>query len=214
VTTRRFAVLGTAAAVCGLAAGPAAAQAQEQGAYFGADLAIVASVLEYRLVPGGSTVQESYQTAHLRLRGGYRFTRMFAIEAQYMGAGDDTQPDPNAVHYKMTTGPIAALYGRINVPLGQQAGLYGLLGIASVESEYRSVSPAGPSDSDKVKKLSFGAGLEVILSPNLRASADLIFYRHGDADFPSYFGSVGSKTTDPTPKQTVTALGFGMSYLF
>jgi len=207
VTTRKFAVLGTAAAVCGLAAGPAAAQAQEQGAYFGADLAIVASVLEYRLVPGGSTVQESYQTAHLRLRGGYRFTKMFAIEAQYMGAGDDTQPDPNAVHFKMTTGPIAALYGRINVPLGQQAGLYGLLGIASVESEYRSVSPAGPSDSDKVKKLSFGAGLEVILSPNLRASADLIFYRHGGVDYPTYFSG-------DDPQQTVAALGFGLSYLF
>lgn len=207
MTTRKFAVLGTAAAVCALAAGPAAAQASEQGAYFGADVAIVSSVLEYRLVSGGSTVQESYQTAHLRLRGGYRFTKMFAIEAQFMGAGDDTQPDPNAVSFKMTTGPVAALYGRINVPLGEQAGLYGLLGVASVETEYQSMSPVGPADSDKVKKLSFGAGLEVILSPNLRASADLIFYRHGSVNYPSYFSG-------DDPQQTVAALGFGLSYLF
>lgn len=207
MTTRRFAALGTAAAVCALAAGPAAAQASEQGVYFGADVAIVSSVLEYRLVSGGSTVQESYQTAHLRVRGGYRFTRMFAIEAQFLGGSDDTQPDPYADDFKMTTGPIAALYGRINVPLGQQAGLYGLLGIASVETEYRAVSPAGPADSDKVRKLSFGAGLEVILTPNLRASADLIFYRHGNASYPDYFAG-----DDPT--HTVTALGFGMSYLF
>jgi len=203
----RFAALGTAAAACALAAGTAAAQAPEQGAYFGADVAIVSSVLEYRLVSGGSTVQESYQTAHLRLRGGYRFTKMFAIEAQFLSGSDDTQPDPFADSYKMTTGPIAALYGRINVPLGQQAGLYGLLGIASVETEYQGISPAGPADNEKVRKLSFGAGLEVNLTPNLRASADLTFYRHGNASYPSYFSG-------DDPDHTVTALGFGLSYLF
>lgn len=205
--TTRFAALGTAAALCALAAGPAAAQPPEQGAYIGADVAIVSSVLEYRLVSGGSTVQESYQTAHLRLRGGYRFTRMFAIEAQFLGGSDDTQPDPSAISYKMTTGPIAALYGRINVPLGEQAGLYGLLGIASVKTEYQQMSPVGPADGDKVKKLSFGAGLEVIMTPNLHASADLIFYRHGNASYPSYFSG-------DEPTHTVTALGFGLSYLF
>jgi opacity protein-like surface antigen len=199
--------LGTAAAVCALAAVPAAAQVQEQGAYFGADVAIVSSVLEYRLVSGGSPVQESYQTAHLRLRGGYRITRMFAIEAQFLNGSDDTQPDPFANSFRMSTGPIAGLFGRVDFPLGQQAGLYGLLGIASVETEYQAISLGGAADKEKSRKLAFGAGVDMILAPHVRASADLTFYRHGNADYPTYFPG-------ESPDHTVTALGFGLSYLF
>lgn len=205
---RTCAALGTAALACALGATPAAAQSSAQGVYLGADVAIVSSTLEYRLVSGGSPVQEIYQTAHLRLRGGYRFTRMFAVEVQVLGESDDTEPDPFADSFKMTVGPIVGLYGRVNFPLGEQAGIYGLAGLASVETKYQGVSPSGPTDKDSVTKVSFGGGLEIKLSPNLRASADLMFYRYGGVDYPNYaFGS-------ESPKQTVSALGFGLSYLF
>lgn len=205
---RMRAALGTAALACAIGATPATAQSSDQGVYLGADVAIVSSTLEYRLVSGGSPVQEIYQTAHLRLRGGYRFTRMLAVEVQVLGESDDTEPDPFADSFRMTTGPILGLYGRVNFPLGEQAGIYGLAGLASVETKYQGISPAGPADSDTVTKFSFGGGIEVKLSPNLRASADLMFYRYGGVDYSSYnFGS-------ESPKQSVSALGFGLSYLF
>lgn len=203
----KCAALGTAAVACALAATSAAAQSSDQGVYLGADIAIVSSTLEYRLVPGASPVQEIYQTAHLRLRGGYRFTRMLAVEVQLLNQADDTEPDPQANTFTMTTGPIVGLYGRVNFPLGEQAGIYGLAGVATVKTKYQGIAPAGPENSDKVTKFSFGGGLDIKLSPNLRAGVDLTFYRYGDADYATYYPG-------DRPGQTVSAIGFGLSYLF
>jgi opacity protein-like surface antigen len=132
---------------------------------------------------------------------------MVAVEAQFITANDATEPDPFANSFKMTTGPIAALYGRISVPLSDQVGVYGMVGLAQTKTEYQAMSPPGPANSDKATRLSFGLGIDVKLTEQLRASADLMFYRHGDVEYPAYF-------TGGSPKQNVSALGFGLNYRF
>lgn len=193
-----------AALGCAFAAAPAAAQERSPGAYVGIDIALLSTTLEYETnLPG--THQEPYGTGHLRLRAGYRITSMFALEAQAIGRRDDSLTDRAGVPATMTTGPIGGLYGRIDLPIGQYAGMYALAGIASVRTEYRS-APNLPFDEDKRRSLSFGAGLEVIITPHLRGSVDLMVYRAGEAKFPRYFAE--------NPDITVAGLGFGLNYSF
>lgn len=180
--------------------------AAQSGAYLGADIAVLGNTLEYHLCPSCGKVQESYSSTHLRLRAGYRFTSQWAIEAHVVSGSDDTQVDPYGNTFRMTTGPIVGVFGRVNLPLGQQAGIYGLLGVSSVQTKYK-MMPNGTEDSQKSTKVGFGGGLEVYLAERLRASADFMMYMAGDASYPSYFGG-------EQPKQAIGGFSFGLTYYF
>lgn len=182
----------------------AAAPARAEGGYVGVDLVALVNKLTYSI--GGSSYDETYSGGHLRLKGGYRFTDMFAIEGQLLSGSSDTQNDPFGNPYKMTTGPIAGLYGRLDIPLGETAGLYGLLGVASTSTEYQTQVGGAPIDKNKGASLSFGFGLQVRFTEHVAGTIDLMWYKIGTASYPSYFSG--------NPDQVVGGFGAGLTYSF
>ena len=181
-----------------------AGSAHAQGAYAGADLVAVVNKLSYSMF--GNDYEETYGTGHLRLRAGYRVNESFAIEAHLLGANSNTGNDPFGTPFKMTTGPIAGIYGRLDLPVGQSSTFYGLLGLASVATKYQRVTPAGTEDSDTNAGLSLGFGFGIGLAERMKLNIDYMLYRAGSANYPHYF--VGN------PDQAVAGLGIGLSYQF
>jgi opacity protein-like surface antigen len=185
-----------------------AAPARAQGAYGGIDFVSLTNKVSG--TSGGVDQAETYRSINVRMKGGYDFTDMFGVELQILSFGlSDTQRDASGTSYKMTTGPIAGVYGRIELPVGNSAGLYGLLGIATVTTEYYQTpqfSVPGPKNRDTHSGISFGLGLEVRFNQHLIGSLDWMYYRIGTASYPAYF-------TDK-PDQVIGGLGVGVTFLF
>jgi opacity protein-like surface antigen len=184
------------------------APASAQGAYVGIDF-----VNLNNKVTGTTSGVEQAKTFHsinVRLKAGYDFTDMFGVELQALSFGlSDTQRDASGTSYKMTTGPVAGVYGRIEFPLGNSAGIYGLLGIATVTTEYSQTpqfSVSGPRNRDTHSGLSFGLGMEVRINDHLIGTLDWMYYRIGTASYPAYY-------TDK-PDQVIGGLGAGVTFLF
>jgi len=185
----------------------ATAPANAQGAYAGVDLVTLMNKVSG--TTGGVQHDETYSTGHLRLKGGYHFTEMFGIEVQLISGNRQTKNDSSGTTFRMTTGPISGVYGRIEIPLGDSAGLYGLLGIASVSTEYYrkpTLGAWGPVNRDEHRGLSFGFGLDVRLAERVLGSVDFMVYRVGSASYPAYF-------TDK-PDQVIRGIGGGLTLLF
>lgn len=182
-----------------------AGSARAQSAYLGADLVVLVNKLSYSIL--GNTYDETYGTGHLRLRAGFRVNENFAIEGHVLGANSNTSNDPFGTPYKMTTGPIAGVYGRLDLPVGEMSSFYGLIGVASVSTKYqRATATVGPEDTDKNTGLSLGFGFGIGLTESLKLNLDYMLYRIGTASYPHYFTG--------TPDQVVGGLGAGLSYQF
>ena len=133
-----IAVLGIAAATLGL---PAAAQTTSPGFYVGANIG------QSKLKDGCSGCDDK-DTAW-RFLGGYQLNSNFAAELGYTNLGEFGATKVNA----------RELVGVGLFPLGNQFGIYGKLG------GHHSEVKGGGSESGN--GLTYGAGLQYDLSPNL-----------------------------------------------
>lgn len=92
----------------------------------------------------------------LRLNGGFKFNDYFAVEGHVAGGGSDGPAELDS---------LVGAYAKGIVPISQEFRLYGLLGGTEVDL-------GGDSDNG----VSYGAGAEFDMSPNLSVGADLMRY--------------------------------------
>ncbi|QJQ96145.1 MULTISPECIES: porin family protein [Halomonadaceae] len=92
----------------------------------------------------------------LRLRGGAQFNDYFALEGHVGGGGSD---GPAELEY------LVGAYAKGILPIADEVRLYGLAGLTEVDF-----------DIDRTSGLSYGAGAEFDLTPNLALGADYMRY--------------------------------------
>jgi len=201
-------IAAIAAATCAAIAAPA--QAQETGSYVGLSLgrstlhideaannaALNAEGIGHR----GFTSDE--QDSAWKIYGGYRFNRHFAIEGGLLSLGAfststvltslngvPVTPGTLSVTGKTKEGIHAAGLGIL--PIGEQAHVFGRLGVYSIKSEGEAVAsgPAGTfsmSSSDRTSDLILGLGAGYEFTKNFGVRAEWERYKdtlgQGDVD--------------------------------
>jgi OOP family OmpA-OmpF porin len=135
------AMLGAAAMLISFGA---AAQARDVGFYAGASI-------------GSADLGPDDDTA-VKVFGGYQINRTFAAEFGYTDLGDV------AVVGQTAKANAWELVGLAKFPVGNRVSLYGLLGLAKVESES---SVLGVRSSDDSTDLTIGFGGQYDFSPQL-----------------------------------------------
>lgn len=182
--------------------------ARAQGAYTGMDVVRLTSKVSG--TTGGVDQVETSSSNHLRIKAGYDFSDMFGIEFQLIPINFSSfLRDTSGTPYNIKTGPIVGVYGRVEFPVGSSAGFYGLLGIATVRTDYSRTNQfgfSGGGNSDSHNGFSFGLGLEVRLSERLIGSLDWMYYHIGSASYPTYFTG--------NPLQVTGGLGIGLTKLY
>ncbi|WNK20486.1 porin family protein [Halomonas piscis] len=143
-----LATLTAAVLAAGLATTAQAQQRAQATPYVGAD------AMFWKLNPDHHS---SRNDVGLRVNGGMKFNEFFALEGQLGTGGSDGYAD---LDY------LAGIYAKGILPVTPQARLYGMVGGSRVNADY------GGSDSD----VSYGAGAEMDIAPNLALGADYMRY--------------------------------------
>lgn len=152
--------------------------AADRGWYLGADAVQLTTTIDY-----GST--ETYTTRHARFKVGYEALDFLSVEGRVMTAGHDTDIDFLGGLYRFDTGPIFGLYARPRTNFGN-ANVYGILGLTAMNTKYRGVNPAGPTDSSFVLLPTVGVGGTFRIAGGLFFDVEAQAYV-GTADYNNYF---------------------------
>ena len=146
--------------------------------YLGAGFAQMQTTLDY---PGGS---EDYTTQHVRVNGGYAFTKHIAIEARLTSSGDDTDIDLFGARYKWQTGTVVSFYAKPMMQIGK-FDLYALVGLSLLDTTYELVA-FGIKDTETVLTFDAGVGGQYNFNRNFGVSVEAKAYT-GTADYPTFF---------------------------
>lgn len=152
--------------------------AADRGWYLGADAVQLTTTIDY-----GST--ETYTTRHARFKAGYEALDFLSVEGRVMTAGHDTDIDFLGGLYRFDTGPIFGIYARPRTNFGN-ANVYGILGLTAMNTKYRGVNPAGPTDSSFVLLPTVGVGGTFRIAGGLFFDVEAQAYV-GTADYNNYF---------------------------
>ena len=168
--------------------------------YAGGDLAGVASDMRFA---SGETA--TFETAHLRLKGGFEFTDWLAVEAQVLSPADDDQTTTLLGLTEYEIGPMVGVFAKPHLPLGP-LDLYAVLGYSRT---YVSLDCTGCFERDTtLEGVSYGAGLQFFATDRIRVSADYMVYFDDDAIYDGFW-----MTSLPVDQKN-TAIGIGLSYAF
>lgn len=188
-----FAVLGLTA--IGAAALPTSASAS--GFYIGADVVQNTTDLDY------DQGTETYNTSHVRIKGGYEILKYLAVEAHVLTAGKDTDIDAFGGLYELDTGNIIGVYAKPKTNFAK-ANVYGLIGFAQWDTTYTEIATR-VKDTDAVVTFGVGVGGEFNITKNLRFNIEGMFHS-GSASYSTFFTS--------GPDLYSLSLAAGMSYRF
>lgn len=169
--------------------------------YAGGD--IVSLVSEVRFT-SGETVE--FETAHLRLKGGYEFTDFLAVEGQVVTPADDEQ---NTTTHGLTVydvGPTVGIFAKPHLPLGP-LDLYGLVGYSRTYAAIDCTTGCYDPDTT-LEGISYGAGLQFYATDKIRISADYMAYFDDDASYDDWW------VTPLRVDQKNTAIGIGLNFAF
>ncbi len=170
---KTFVLIGAMSALATLAQSSMAA---DNGPYIGAGLGV--SVASIKNTSTGVT--NIYTASNGRILGGYQFTKNFAAEAEYVNLGQFSDP---SVSVDTTTYGVAGV-GILPLGSGQTFSLFGKIGLSSTTTKAKAAPGyvlTGPSDQTKTG-VSFGAGVNFDVSPNVRLRISLDSYEYGVSD--------------------------------
>lgn len=167
------------------------------GFYIGADVVQRTTDLDY---DGGT---ETYNTSHVRIKGGYEILKFLAVEAHVSTAGKDTDIDPFGDLFELDTGNIIGIYAKPKTNFAK-ANVYGLIGFAQWDTTYTDVA-ARIKDTDTVITFGVGVGGEFNVTKNLRFNIEGMV-QQGSATYTVFF---------PNDSDIYSlSLAAGMSYRF
>lgn len=168
--------------------------------YAGGDLTGVESHMRF-----ASAETVAFETAHLRLKGGFEFTDWLAVEAQVLSPADDNQTTTILGLTEYEIGPMVAIFAKPHLQLGF-LDLYALLGYSRT---YVVIDCSGCFQRDTtLDGISYGAGLQFFATDRIRISADYMVYFDDDAVYDGFF-----MTSLPTAQKN-TAIGVGLNFAF
>ena len=171
--------------------------ASASGFYIGADVVKRTTDLDYL---GGT---ETYDTSHVRIKGGYEILKFLAVEAHVLTAGNDTDIDPFGALYELDTGNIIGIYVKPKTNFAK-ANVYGLIGFAQWDTTYTEVATR-VKDTDTVVTFGVGVGGEFNITKNLRFNIEGMI-QSGSPSYSTFFIN--------SPDLYSFSLAAGMSYKF
>lgn len=189
----KFAMLGLTA----ISAATLPTSASASDFYIGADVVQRTTNLDYT---GGS---ETYNTNHVRLKGGYEILRFLAVEAHVLTAGKSTAVDPFGKMFELDTGNIIGIYAKPKTNF-EKANVYGLVGFAQWDTTYTDVATR-VKDTDAVVTFGVGVGGDFNITKNFRFNIEGMI-QYGSPSYSTYFST--------SPDMYSSSLAAGMSYQF
>jgi len=119
----------------------------------------------YSMVTVSPDLLPDFDVTTLGVRGGYYFNKYFSVEGRLgMGVGDDTQNVPGFGDVTLEMDTMLGAYAVGHLPLSEQFQLYGLAGLTSASSKFK--SPGFADSSEDETGLSFGVGAEFDMTKN------------------------------------------------
>lgn len=165
---------GVVAVLLGAAAGVAQA---DEAPYIGFD-AVKATL---------STSTQDASPLAVRARLGSEVTKYVGVETQALMGVKDESVDVTGGSMDIALKWAAGVYGRVNLPLGDVAAIYGLAGYSFSSIDATAHIP-GVQDSDTFDSdFSAGAGIEIKLGKKVFISADYMQYTEGLTAFSAGF---------------------------
>lgn len=116
---------------------------------------------------GGFTVKPTQAIFKL----GYAFDKMWAVEGRIGAGGSSDTVRISGIDVEAKIDNFTAIYAKGSLPLGEQFGVYGLLGFnkATVKASARGFSSSETKDSS-----SYGLGAEFNITNNIGLSAEWV----------------------------------------
>jgi opacity protein-like surface antigen len=193
----------TMLSMVGITTAPVLSQAAVVDFYAGADLVLMTTDTE----PGagmGDTL--TFNTQHVRLKGGVNVLKWLAVELQFLNSADDTDTDSLGAQSVYDTGTTLAVFAKPHVTFGP-VDLYGLLGYARAEAT-TDCSPSCPPEADAtLDGVAYGFGAQYLVTKQLKISLDYTAYHGGSTRF--------EDGTTSVPFDVWTGgLGLGVNYTF
>jgi len=151
-----------------------------------------------------SNSNETYDLNPLRFKVGYIGDSGFGAELQLLGSGEGSTIDGGGSPFQTeskTSWGLSGIWSSTN----EKHGLYGSLGILSLDTTYTDQTTTTRSDTDSVMLTSLGLGYYVHVSDNLKLTIDYTTMS-GDAAYSTF------STTDVDVK--MSGFGLGVSYVF
>jgi outer membrane immunogenic protein len=116
-----------------------------------------------------------FDLSSLGIRGGYYFNKYFSVEGRIgFGVGDDTQNIPGFGDITLEMDTMFGVYAVGHIPLTDRFQLYGLAGLTSADSTFK--SPGFPDESESETDLSFGVGAEFDMTKNWSLAVEYTSY--------------------------------------
>ena len=146
---------------------------------------------------------ETYNTSHVRIKGGYEILKFLAVEAHVLTAGNDTDIDPFGALFELDTGNIIGIYVKPKTNFAK-ANVYELIGFAQWDTTYTEVATR-VKDTDTVVTFGVGVGGEFNITKNLRFNIEGMI-QSGNPSYSTFFVN--------SPDLYSLSLAAGMSYKF
>jgi len=119
----------------------------------------------YSMITVSPDFLPDFDVTSLGVVGGYYFNNYFSVEGRLgMGVGDDTQTVPGFGDVTLEMDTMLGVYAVGHLPLSEQFQLYGLAGLTSASSKFK--SPGFADSSEDETGLSFGVGAEFDMTKN------------------------------------------------
>ncbi len=176
----------------GFATSPARADILQFTPYLGVDAMIWEATADDTLwrnfrIEDSDVISPEFSSTGVRFRGGVNILRFLGVEA-HVGMGgsqrttireldnEDELTAPISVGYRVDR--LTSAFVRGILPLGNDIGIYGLLGITEVKGTHRLSDEPGFSQSSQrtTTGTSFGGGVEARLLENLHLTLEYVSY--------------------------------------
>jgi OOP family OmpA-OmpF porin len=197
----RLSTLSLAAGVVVAALSAPAFAAEQQGWYLGASAGYAKNTISNIEHPTG--ISEKTRNTGFKVYGGYQFNPYWATEIEVISLGKYTANYPAGANYHAsvkTTG--IGISGIGMLPLSEQFGLFGKLGVLNKYTQAQAYSDYGYASENKITTVALlGGGAEYHFTPNLTLRAEY-----------EYFGKTAVSKDDI--KITNSLLSLGMHYRF